>query len=158
MLRGVLEFDDASFHIGYNPDDLKMVGTVVTIGGETDEEFQTRRNTFTRWIAGLPKKRKQPLRTVENPMPGSKLKITIDSNDLPFFSDWMHSIPETSFCNFSDVKRDCKLIQDHHAYKEILDLKGVFPTIIPYNDTKNVVCDITLNYDWFSRNNPKNAC
>ena len=149
-MRGILDVDLKSIHIHFNPDDLKSEGEVITVGGETDEEFQTRRNTFLRWAFGLPKKRKQPTHSFVAYKRAANMKITVNLSDLQFFKDWMHR-------DIKDIKCDCDLIVESpiHAqfflFPHMIKLQGVFP--IEWSE--DIIHNVILSYDCFTFNKGK---
>jgi len=124
MKNGIIMIEDKEIPVEYNEKefDLSVKYETITIGGESDEEFQTRRNTFLRWAIGLPKKRKEvtdilhgAIRTI------GELHFKVPKEFLEYFELWMGQIQyaETAFAykrDFIIEMEDKEKIRVYGAY------------------------------------------
>lgn len=136
-----IEFELLKFPIDVDLAELRASEQqFIQLGGETDDEFHTRRNTLWRTIFGLPKKRKP----ITGFVPGYRqlyrpLHINISTNRIPIFSKW--------FDDLLTFKKEC-IITDN-VTGIIYTLIGTFP--VSYTSAG----EIELSYDCCKITEPK---
>lgn len=133
MMQAILNIDFNQIPVEFEPTKLATKLEYVLIGGESDGDFHSRRNTFGRWLFGLPKKRIEPIGRFPVPPKNVGLSLKVKIEDLNIFKEWMHR----GLCG---MKSDCEIYADDKIYTFI----GVFP--IEWSDGGNV----KLLYDYYT--------
>jgi len=134
-MQAIFKFDGIQIPIEFDLDDLVVQQEYILLGGETDEEFQSRRNTLSRWLLGLPKVRKTPIGRFVARMQVTELPIKVKIMDLNIFKEWMYR-------DIFNIKSDCKIYTKNKTYTFF----GSFPS--EWTDDGN----IKLAYDCYQQN------
>ncbi len=95
----------------------------IKIGGETDEEFASRRNSFLRWVLGFPKVRWVPTGSIMGKL-RSPDPLMIITEEMKFFRNW----PLDLF----PLKNDCLICSLNE--KDYVKLIGCYP--VDFNGDK----------------------
>lgn len=79
----------------------------IQIGGETDEQMATRRNTFIRWLFGQPKEKKGAPVYTTGRVNISDLILTVTGEDSKqYFDNWWQDMAAKNPCSLYEYKRD----------------------------------------------------
>jgi len=137
-IGGIIEIENEQIPIIFSPDDLKPTFTTIT-NGETDEDFESRRNTFGRWAMGLPKKRKVVTQSFAGRAEHKPLSImTDDPNHIQYFKKWfLHK-------DLMTIKRDFKIFYKENDVTKCDSFLGAFISSYSFSGKMEFIYDVRV--------------
>jgi len=133
-MQAIFNIDNNQINVEFDPTKLPTKVEYVLVGGESDEDFHSRRNTFVRWLVGLPKKRNESIGRFPVPPKYIDVSLKVKTEDLEIFREWIHR-------DFGNLKSECIIHADDKTYTFL----GAFPSELI--DDGNV----KLSYDCYRR-------
>jgi len=138
--QAVIMVDDKVIPIVFSLDELEIVTETIEIGGvESDDDFNSRRNSFGNWLFGLPKERKvTPKVTYAGRAIRKPLTVYVTKEDKIFFDEWLYA-----FHDIYDYKKDFIIKIDGIERYSFL---GTFP--LPAEEG-SIDSKVILSYDMY---------
>jgi hypothetical protein len=139
-MKAIFEVDGKQLDIKCEELPSSTIEQIEINTGESDEDFATRRNTLSRWVLGLPKKRKPGHKTyVAGRLQTKPITIIVNRNDNDIFENWAIDTSE----RLSLGKKDCVLITGDGTFR----LFGVF---VEYMEESELTSNVKLRFDYFN--------